>query len=378
MPLVSNSIHGSSNRICVLLPSSGLGGGIEAFADSVLAQIEAAEIAFECCILRPSGAQLSPKRRILFVGQCLGVAWRLRQNPNPQIVAFHSSFVGLSLFMKAVVGHKRTQISVFAYGIEIWNASWLTRRVWRLSAAQFISISSFTAGALAPMPSRLLPPGISPHRYELFLGVPPAPVAAIAFEILSVFRLSAAEGKGALTLLRAAEQLRKEGHDVRITLAGNAPVSEALLNASAGREGWVRIVVAPTDEALASLFRYSHLLVLATQLDSRNRRSGEGFGIVLTEAALAGRPAIAPSCDGSADAIIDGITGIRPVDSSVAALAEVLRWAIDHPVELEVLGKNARCWAKERFSPTEYKKQVLQALFGEPVDYRISLVLEDP
>jgi glycosyltransferase involved in cell wall biosynthesis len=55
----------------------------------------------------------------------------------------------------------------------------------------------------------------------------------------------------------------------------------------------------------------------------------EGFGIVFLEAAVAARPCVAGRVGGTADAVVDGVTGLR-VDSSdpretLAALDRLLR-----------------------------------------------------
>jgi glycosyltransferase involved in cell wall biosynthesis len=95
---------------------------------------------------------------------------------------------------------------------------------------------------------------------------------------------------------------------------------------------------------------------------------GEGFGIVLTEAALAGLTVVAPANDGSRDAILPGITGLRPADQSMDALATTLRWIANHRTESELIGRNARVWANRAFDPNAYPPKVSSLLWGRGIN----------
>ena len=72
-------------------------------------------------------------------------------------------------------------------------------------------------------------------------------------------------------------------------------------------------------QELVDLYGGADIFVLASRQHRRPGPAGEGFGIVLAEAALAGLPVMAPANDGSRDAFVPGLTGMRPVDQSVEA-----------------------------------------------------------
>ena len=76
-----------------------------------------------------------------------------------------------------------------------------------------------------------------------------------------------------------------------------------------------------TDHDLAAQFAASDLFVLASRTRSGRRPCGEGFGLVLLEAQVAGTAVVGPAHGGSPDAYLDGVTGATPRDESAAALA---------------------------------------------------------
>ena len=70
--------------------------------------------------------------------------------------------------------------------------------------------------------------------------------------------------------------------------------------------------------------------------------TGEGFGIVFTEAAAFGRPSIAPRNDPDSGAVLDGETGLLVDPDDVGALAEAAVRLLSDPVRARRLGDNAR------------------------------------
>src|SRR5207245_8730810 len=123
--------------------------------------------------------------------------------------------------------------------------------------------------------------------------------------LLSVFRLAAAESKGMHILVQACDELRRQGTDVRLTVAGIGPVPD-LMRRLAGERPWLSIVVSPNFGELTRLYSTADLFVLATQDEAVRSPGfgGEGFGIVLIEAQAAGLPVVAPFRGGSSDAFI--------------------------------------------------------------------------
>lgn len=367
--------------VLALLPSAGLGGGIEAYAAAVLEQLEDRGIRVQRIALhnaQPLGR--APLRQR--VGFALGVlrrAVRLRRSMRPAVFIFHPSFAVLGLLVRLLAGDRPGVDILFFLGQEIWSASATQRYVWSAYGLQRVAISTFSAGALARVgPCSLLPPGIPRTRYNMLKSATAARTGRRNGQVpalLTVFRLDAAASKGARELLQAVDQLRVEGFPVQLRIAGVGPAPNWLIEAATQRAAWVDVIESPSSEELSQLFGASDLFVLATRL-GRQPASGEGFGIVLVEAALAGMAVVAPALDGSADAFLPGVTGLRPVDGSIEALHDVLAWCLEHPAEVAAMGRSGQAWAAAMFHPDGYAARVGQVLFGETPNPSLELRLE--
>ncbi len=110
------------------------------------------------------------------------------------------------------------------------------------------------------------------------------------------------------------------------------------------------IVASPDERSLVELYVACDLFVLATRLRSGKQASGEGFGIVLAEAALAGRPVLRRRSVARRLLSRPGLTGVSAEDESPPLSARALAWAVAHPERLTELGRNARAWGRARSS----------------------------
>ena len=112
--------------------------------------------------------------------------------------------------------------------------------------------------------------------------------------------------KGGPCLIKASDDLRSRDRTLHLTIAGRGPVTSELARAVEASD-WLHLVTSPSDQELDRLYLQSDVFVLATRTGlQRGAQSGEGFGIVLVEAVLAGLPVIAPAFGGSADAYLEG------------------------------------------------------------------------
>ena len=102
--------------------------------------------------------------------------------------------------------------------------------------------------------------------------------------------------------------------------------------------------------------------MLATRTRPGRVPSGEGFGLVLLEAQVAGTPVIGPAYGGSHDAFIARTTGRAPADESVSALAELLGEMLDDPERLAMMGKSAADWSRDAFAPDTYASLAITRL----------------
>ena len=152
---------------------------------------------------------------------------------------------------------------------------------------------------------------------------------------MTAFRLAEWRDKGLPQLTAALAALGRD--DVRLTVCGSgAPPAD--LVAHVRRYPWCTLRPGLDDAELAARFAQASLFVLATRTRPGKRPSGEGFGLVLLEAQVAGTAVVGPAHGGSPGAYLDGITGETPRDESVPALAQVLDGLLARPARLGQLG----------------------------------------
>lgn len=68
----------------------------------------------------------------------------------------------------------------------------------------------------------------------------------------------------------------------------------------------------------------------------------EGLGISIIEAMAAGLPVVATRVGGIPEAVEDGVTGILVPPEDPQALAEAIRWMVEHPAERAEMGRRGR------------------------------------
>jgi phosphatidyl-myo-inositol dimannoside synthase len=125
---------------------------------------------------------------------------------------------------------------------------------------------------------------------------------------------------------------------------------------------WCGIRSGLSDGELARELAAADLFVLASQTSSGRQAAGEGFGLVLLEAQVAGTPVIAPAYGGSREAYIEGVTGVAPVDESAEVLMRTLHGLIKDPTRLAWMGRQASQWTRQAFAPERYPQLAVSRL----------------
>jgi glycosyltransferase involved in cell wall biosynthesis len=231
----------------------------------------------------------------------------------------------------------------------------------RRSPVRVVTASSFTSGALADsVTTTILPPGLSQEWFDtLTKASTDETTDRQGIALVTAFRLEDWRDKGLPQLLDAATALGRA--DVQVIVCGSGAPSAALLHFARNYE---QCVLRPglTDEELARQLAAADLFVLATRTRSGRRPFGEGFGLVLLEAQVAGTPVIGPAHGGSHDAFVDRVTGVAPVDESAGALAEILEDLLRDRRALQQMGRRAGEWARESFAPELYASRAVARL----------------
>ncbi len=215
-----------------------------------------------------------------------------------------------------------------------------------------------------------VPPGVDTERFrpgtvqERVATRAALDVSPEAFLVSSFSRL--VPRKGMDTLIDAAAILAPSWPELLVTIGGSGRDRERLERRARRSGAPVRFLGRVADDRLAPWLATSDLFVM----DCRNRWAGleqEGFGIVFLEAAACGVPSIAGRSGGSAEAVVDGETGLvlhRP--RSARALARALVTLRDDPVRRASMGEAARDLTRRDFDWDVLARRLATGL--EPYD----------
>lgn len=341
--------------VLLLTPSQGLGGGIERYAQTLEWALTARAVGCR---------RLDLERPGLLAHARLEARARRSLESSPEgtrLVAVHRALLPVTALLakhESVSG-----ISLICHGGDVWRTasglrprieSWLMRR----ADTRVVAVSSFTAGFMHNVcPATVLPPGLSGSWFQTLVG---ASAAAQPWnqgaELVTAFRLADWRSKGLPELLAAVAALGRV--DVCVTVCGSGEAS-ADLRRLVDQYEWCRLRPGLSDYELAEQLAAADLFVLATRTKFGRRPSGEGFGLVLLEAQVAGTPVVAPAYGGSHDTFVDGVTGLAPVDESAEALTVVLEELLGDRERLARMGKRAAEWARESFDPECYASRVV-------------------
>lgn len=344
-------------RVLLLAPSRGLGGGIERYVETLEWAFSAKGVCSHRIDLRRSGTRAHLK----MMADSRAV---LRDNSKPiSVLVGHRALLPVA----TLVAHDPMVRGLFllCHGNEVWGPrrprSRFERRLMQRAGVNVVAVSSFTAGALAPhCQATVLPPALSEDWFHMLAAAGDAErQSPREFQLVTAFRLGSWREKGLPELIDAVARLRRP--DVRLTICGSGDAPRDLVRLVESKS-WCVLAVHMNDRDLARTFATADLFVLATRTRFGRSASGEGFGMVLLEAQVAGTAVIAPAYGGSADAYIDGVTGMAPVDESAEALALVLGRLLDDRARLTWMGTRASEWARESFAPELYAQLVVDKL----------------
>jgi phosphatidyl-myo-inositol dimannoside synthase len=347
-----------TDRVLLLSPSRGLGGGIERYVDTLEWAFAAEGVECQRLDLSRSGGRA--QIRLLKQGHAI-----LRgEQEHTRLVVAHRALLPVAVLLArapAVCG-----VSVLCYGREVWDSRWrprgsLERRLMRGAGVRVVAVSNFTAGALMrDCRATVLPPALSQEWSDaLAAAAAGRPRHGPGIRLATAFRLAEWRGKGLPQLVAAVRALGRP--DVCLTICGSGDPPAGLLRL-VSEYSWCTVRPGLSDADLACELAAADLFVLATQTRGGRRAVGEGFGLVLLEAQAAGTPVIAPAYGGSREAYVEGVTGAGPSDESAEALTRTLHDLLKDPARLECMGRHAAQWARQAFAPEHYTQLAVRRL----------------
>jgi glycosyltransferase involved in cell wall biosynthesis len=120
----------------------------------------------------------------------------------------------------------------------------------------------------------------------------------------------------------------------------------------ASDEAWVKAVVfkgSVLNTLIPSIYNQARICVFPSHMET--------LGLVAPEAMLMEKPVIFTNKGPGPEVIKDGITGLLCNPHSPEDIAEKVIWMLQHPVEAQQMGKNARKDILQRFDVEVILKQ---------------------
>lgn len=337
--------HLPADRVCVLAPAWE---GDAAHDEALAFRVER----FEAAMLWPTPALVSRVRSLV-------------RETSSAVVLFGSALppalIGPTL---AAAG---TPYVVATHGVEYWmslvpGASNALRHA-TSRASRVLVIAEFTGRTIRTVvpdrvPMSIAPPGVDVERFR--------PHAHGGEEVRARHRLSdrplivcisrLVRRKGQDALIHALPRIRRRVPDAALLIVGNGPdraYLDGLASDASARDAAIRDAIvfagAVTDEELPAY----HAAADVFAMPCRSRLGGlevEGFGIVFMEAAASGKPVVAGASGGSAEAVLDGETGLVIDGRHEDAVAEAVSGLLLDPARAERMGKAGRARAERQFA----------------------------
>ena len=343
----------------LLTPSRGCGGGIERYVETIAWALDAQGVS--CSRMDLAGAGIGAHARLLC--ECRRRFGSGDGFPGRVVVAHRSILPAAALL---TYQWRSCGISVICHGVEVWAARPKARRaledrLMRRPSTRVVAVSNFTSGALLrDCQATILPPGLSATWFATLVDASKAEYhRELGIHLMTAFRLADFRNKGLPQLLAAVARLSRP--DVRMTVCGSGLLLDGLCQLIADYP-WCRLRSDLSNEQFAAELAAADLFVLASRTRCGHGASGEGFGMVLLEAQVAGTPVVGPAFGGSHEAFLRQVTGEVPVDETAESLSAVLDRLLRDPARLEQMGRQAAQWSRKCFAPDAYASRVVSAL----------------
>ena len=336
-------------RVGILATEVGSRGGIQRYGSLVQRAIEDAG---HDVVLRESIAWPSTRERVT------GLASLAREIRGADALwVLHPRLLAAGT---AVASLQRMPLVVSTHGFETWGHYSPLQRVLMGRAAVVTAVSKFSL-AMMGSPARhaiLMPPTWGVEVSPDSVLTPPIERRIVLF----VGRLGAVY-KGADIFLSLASEASEHHPDWRFVMAGSGPVDSALTTRVRELSA-VQLLPDPSDADLAATYAQAAILMLPSRAErGRGNRwvSGEGFGIVLLEAARHGVTVIS-SDEGACPEVVASLgNGIvcPPDRHSFADAMGILM--VEHEMRT-ILGLRGMDQARRKFSPDAFLCRVRSVL----------------
>lgn len=292
-------------------------------------------------------------------------ALQMLRNPAPQVIFGGSALVTPLVLLLARLFDCKAVVQV--HGLDVIYPSALYQQLcarWLGRCDQIVANSSYTASlaqqkGVAPHLITVIPPGVESARFAAAANAEIAEVLGLAGKKIILFVGRLAKRKGVREFIaHALPRIVEKVPNACLAVVGANPVASLAhrddtlgeIRAEVARQGvrdQVRLLGSLSDETLAQLYRACDLVILPAHA---SRDDVEGFGIVLLEAAAAGKPAVATRVGGIPDAINEGRSGVLVDPTNYEAMAEAVVELLSDDTKRHHMGEYARQRAQSEFS----------------------------
>ncbi len=359
----------NASSILVLATDVGTRGGIQRYTRHLLESLSElyGPETVRACFLWKTASPPGFREKVAFTFS--GIVEARRARPT-LVIGTHVGVARVAAFLNVVGG---VPYLVLAHGDEVWGTapSFVLR-----GAEAVICVSRFTADRLIGRHGvdsgkiRLLPPAFDPG----LLRSPISPERVIERHRLHGRRVLLTVGrvtrkgryKGYEMVIRALARIRTALPNVVYVIVGEGddrPRLEGLAR-ELGVGDAVQFAGDVEDAWLPAYYRSCDLFVMPSRVRLDDPCEGEGFGIVYLEAAAFGKPAIAGREGGSAEAVLDGVTGVLVDPSDSEAIAHAILDLLRNEAWRSKLGENARERAWREFTRERFRHR-LAAIVSE-------------
>ncbi len=261
---------------------------------------------------------------------------------------------------------RNQSLHCWAHGIEVWGKNQSLHKNELMRCRSLLASSSFTQKQLATLNYDIK---VIHPTADLFDPATEPKSLPESLKLLTVARMCRQEHyKGHELIIHAMHKMHQNGElpqGLRWDVIGDGdqrPELEKLVQ-ELGLQPWVCFHGSVSDSELRTAFQQSSVFLMPShfEIDSQGNASGEGFGIVYLEAALAGRASIGCKEGGQTDLIQDKRTGWL-IEPNIPALIDVMRIMFNHPEIIATYGANARKYALKNFSVEHFRVQLMNAL----------------
>jgi glycosyltransferase involved in cell wall biosynthesis len=341
------TLAGLGHEVDTLTPAAGDGDG-----DNYLARM----LAFRAAAARWLDGRRADvvQFRSIWEG-APAVAWARRRGARAVFEAHGFPSVELPYHFPALGRHGRVLDKIIAEERQV------------LAASDAVLVPSLTSGryvhrlGVPEARVHVVPNSVDPDAFA-----PPAVPPPDATPLRLVYAGTLAPWQGLATLLEALA-LRRGAPAVELIVVGPLKGTwgralRALARALRVHHA-VRLSGPVAHVDLPPVLRTAHVCVAPLPGDARNTLQG-CCPIKLLEYMAVGRPILATRLPVVEEIVEHGASAHLVRAGSAAALADGIRWLVEHPDEREALGAGARAAALARFTPEHFSARLATALSG--------------